>query len=132
MTICRSDCGQCCNPVMLPYSQLEAQLAGDEIDADTLRWVLHDLTRIPYREGLALAPHLRGRSLCNAQGEATSPIFYRCRHFDVETRSCTNYDNRPDVCRGFPWYDQEPHPAKTLPPDCSYWEDIPLIQRPYR
>lgn len=29
--------------------------------------------------------------------------FYKCRHWDEETRLCGAYDDRPDMCRRFPY-----------------------------
>ena len=50
----------------------------------------------------------------------------RCDAFDYETRQCTKYDERPDVCRGFPWYDntREASPLWRLF-RCGYWPDVP-------
>ncbi len=117
---------------MLQHSQLTYQLNKEGFDETERQWAINDLTRMPVREAMALAPHLRNRALVDADGQLAVPVFYRCRHYDEGTKSCTNYDGRPDVCRDFPWYGQEPHPAKTLPPGCGYWEDIPLGRKPYR
>lgn len=27
---------------------------------------------------------------------------YTCRHFDSKTKNCTNYEDRPDMCRAYP------------------------------
>ena len=53
-------------------------------------------------------------------------FFYECRHYNIETRQCLDYENRPSICRGFPWYGKEPV-VSTLDelPDCGYREDLP-------
>jgi Fe-S-cluster containining protein len=28
---------------------------------------------------------------------------YTCKHFNMETRLCTNYPNRPDMCKDYPY-----------------------------
>lgn len=38
------------------------------------------------------------------KGRASSEQFYTCRHFDKVSRLCTNYENRPDMCRRYPDY----------------------------
>jgi Putative zinc- or iron-chelating domain len=38
--------------------------------------------------------------LKNIEGE-TSPMF-TCRHWNVETKRCMDYENRPRMCRTFP------------------------------
>lgn len=77
------------------------------------------------REALAKAPHMRGVELVDQDGQPVLyPFFYSCPSFDLETRRCTDYDNRPPVCRGYPWYDRGPSLATSLPPECSYREDI--------
>lgn len=61
-------------------------------------------------------------------GEATLPYFYRCRWFDRDTRTCTNYDDRPPGCRDYPWgaTGGVPDPRAALPPSCSFRADIGL------
>lgn len=122
---CLPDCGMCCHPVVTQYTQLQVELGEVVLDDDEREWVLNDLTRMRVKDALALAPHLRGRTLCDAEGNLVIPVYYRCRHYDEDTKTCRNYDNRPGACRDFPWYGEEPNPAKTLPPGCGYWEDVP-------
>lgn len=35
-------------------------------------------------------------------GDLITPI-YTCKHFDMTTRNCTNYENRPTMCRDYPY-----------------------------
>lgn len=92
-------------------------------------FVLNDLTRIPYREGMARSPHLRDATspLVDADGNLPAgQAFYECRWYDSASKECTNYENRPPLCVGYPWYGNGPNPAAALPHDCSYREDIPV------
>lgn len=131
---CRSGCGHCCNPVVLPITQLEAAqtLPTSRDEADDRRFILEDLTPIPFKIGMAASPHLKNRTLASTAngGLAVQPNFYSCRHYDTATRTCTNYEHRPPVCRGFPRYDLAAIPSNmALPFECTYNEDIPIRLR---
>lgn len=123
-TECNS-CGCCCHPVSLPYTQREyAQLLPGTIDEEDRQFVLSELRQLKKREGLALAPWLRGHMLADKHGQPVDVVFYECKHFDVETRRCTNYENRPGMCRDFPWYDGVPRRQAALAPYCSFNADV--------
>ena len=114
----------CCNPVVLPWTQDQYRMlnTGNERQRD---WVLNDLTRIPMKEGYAAHPHMRGHQLADESGEDMQPVFYRCRHYDEAANRCMDYDNRPDVCRGYPRYGaSRMNPAAVLPPSCSFVRDL--------
>lgn len=123
MTVCRPDCGQCCDPVMLPYTRIEA-MTDQEIDPGQRKWAERCLTAMSTREAFAKAPWLRGRALRDRFEGFAQPFFFRCSNFDPETKRCTDYDNRPSMCRGYPWYGAPPRPDASLPPDCSFREDL--------
>jgi Fe-S-cluster containining protein len=101
-------------------------------------WILNILKPISRREGLALAPWERGSTpvidihppVSSGQPSFLQPMpwptsFYRCDWFDTETRLCTHYDERPDLCREFPRNnaDRVDERAK-LPPMCGYRVDL--------
>ena len=125
---CPDGCGACCDPVVLPYSQTEVaqHLPGQIQSAEDRRFVIEDLTPMRRRDGLQRASYLS--SGVTVMGSPGSPggallawsFFYECRHFDRETRRCLNYENRPPLCRSYPWYDDGPDPAKALPESCVY------------
>ena len=113
----------------------------DEIDDRTRRWVLEELTPISRREGLDMRPDLRGRNTltwARDHWEATYSSFYLCSNFDVDTRRCSAYDDRPPVCAGYPHYGKPPRAdaVPALPPECSFnvdyglpvadWQPVPL------
>lgn len=118
-------CGGCCDPVVMPFTQAEAiRMPPTELDAAHRKWVLNDLTPMSYHEGIAKMPHMRGQSMATASGELSMPFFFRCRWFDNETRLCTNYENRPEVCSSYPWGGRPPRSDAALPPQCSFNADI--------
>lgn len=111
---------------MLPYTKTQYLMSNPVTESREYEWVMNDLTRIPTREGMAVHPQYRGVDLCAADGELAAPVFYSCRHYDPVENRCTDYDNRPEVCSGFPFYD---HPrfmreAALLPPSCSFNADL--------
>lgn len=128
MTAC-NDCGACCSPVQLPYSQNDLRFAAPwQVDPEMRRWVLEDLTPIPKRDGLARSPHLTQGgttfAIIGGQPSAVTAFFYECRHYDPDNRACLNYENRPEVCSEYPWYGEGPDPSKALPLTCSYLADV--------
>jgi hypothetical protein len=57
---CRPDCGGCCDPVTIPYTQAEAHALHDagEISDDQWRWVTEVLIPMRPKEAKAIAPYL--------------------------------------------------------------------------
>jgi hypothetical protein len=54
-----------------------------------------------------------------------------CDRFDPVGRVCLAHEDRPPVCRNYPWYGREPDPGKiTHDLSCSYLLDLPPDQRP--
>lgn len=57
---------------------------------------------------------------------------FRCDRYDPTTHLCTAYEDRPPVCRNFPWYTEEESAgarAARLPARCSFNLDIPPALR---
>lgn len=40
-----------------------------------------------------------------AKGEGVPGYWYTCKNWDTETRLCTIYETRPQMCRDFPYMD---------------------------
>lgn len=51
---------------------------------------------------------------------------YTCRHWDVDTRLCTIYERRPEMCRDFPYEAGCPHC------DCQPSAEVAESWRAYR
>lgn len=120
-------CGSCCDPVILPYTQIELRQGATpyDVDPEEREWVLNDLTPMRVKEAKAKEPWLfdRSRPKLGQLGEDMA-FYFSCRHFDPMTRRCTNYENRPLPCHSYPWYGARPNPFTALPPTCSFNEDI--------
>lgn len=123
-------CGSCCDPVSLPFTQDEAR-RNTRIEPRTRKWLLEELTPMPRREAREKEPWLFTTNIHGRFLEDSLPFYYRCKWFDEETRACTNYDDRPEPCRDYPWGDGPPKPNAALAPSCSFREDIgqPVILR---
>jgi len=127
MTEC-SGCGSCCQPVVLPFTKDELMRAKG-VPERTRDWIMNDLTPMPRREAKQREPWLFAidRVLADYDGiidiEDNYPMFYRCRWFDDDRRTCTNYDNRPEPCRRYPWPNGKVNRRAALPPTCSFRAD---------
>lgn len=58
--------------------------------------------------------------------------YWTCDAYDPEHGVCTAHDDRPPLCRDYPWYGRQPgaDDAATLYRQCSYLADLPPDQRP--
>jgi Fe-S-cluster containining protein len=130
-------CGHCCNPVILDKTKREYQMQLPETEEGKAnrRFVLDCLTLLPAAEGHRRAQYLFDPSIelgvsATVGGEPTVAVFfYECKNYDPDERKCLDWENRPPVCRGFPWYDGPPRREAVLPPECSFIEDIPVKLR---
>ena len=140
--ICPSDCGKCCDPVVSMHAPNELRILHANISDEALadrQFMLDHCTPLPRREGLRRAPYLSdsGHSLMLARDafggmhmiDAWSH-FYECDRFDKDTRQCTDYANRPPMCRDYPLYGDtltsKNHALKRLPDGCVYLPGAPV------
>lgn len=128
MTEC-SGCGGCCSPVAMPYTQDDVRRTmPGQMHPENRRWILEDLVPISRREGLARSPYMdSGPTFLRRPDDSVVEQwtwFFECRHYDPETRTCGNYEHRPPMCSGFPWYGDAPDRTKALPHECSFRADI--------
>jgi Fe-S-cluster containining protein len=132
VTVC-SGCGQCCEVVSFPLTQAEVgRIPPWQIDERTRRWVTEDLKPMSRRRVRQLRPDLiDGPARVGkhpVSGEMIlAMVFYSCRLYDPDARRCTDWADRPDVCRGYPdGYESVgwPNPAMNLPPRCSFNADL--------
>src|SRR5277367_6448995 len=50
--------------------------------------------------------------------------YYTCRHWDTQTRLCKAYEQRPSMCKDFPYGDQCPHESNcTELGKVDFWKD---------
>jgi len=119
MTDC-ARCGDCCDPVILTHTKRQVREGG----GPSAPFILANWRRISRAEAARRRPGLEA-----FQGDGYR--YYECAAFDPETRLCGARDDRPPVCRGFPWYGQEPNAGRLGSLSrCSFWADIPPAQRP--
>jgi Fe-S-cluster containining protein len=104
MTEC-SACGDCCDPVWYPWGPADVRQRAERADAPA------DLGFI--------AEHWR------ATGQRRDDLHaYVCDRFDRASRLCTAHDERPPICRGYPWYDEAPGRRLVLLPErCAFRAD---------
>ena len=50
---------------------------------------------------------------------------YTCDRLGADGR-CTAYEERPLVCRGYPWYGGAPREMALADPECGYLVDVPV------
>ena len=112
MTAC-ARCGDCCEHIMAnadPYLIVDRIAEGDPGEDFAFIFAHWDVTAGPDRLGR---------------------YTYRCRRFDTETRTCTAHDDRPHVCRDFPWYEDAGDVQKMAERSqyvherCSFHRDVP-------
>lgn len=122
-------CGACCDPITYDRSPTEIKQAAASGDEEA-QWMLDNTTPLSVREGTALhRDYSDGTTLLSPDGKGGftlvgAAFFYACRHFDADTRQCGNYENRPSMCRQWPWYGSPPNPMKFLPTPCSFRADL--------
>lgn len=142
MTAGCNGCGACCDPFVTTVAPIHLQdgAADRVIGREEADWMRAHLTPLRRKDGLARVkdyiraggfsdmPPLRDRLTGKLRFEVglLPSHFYTCDIFDPVTRKCTDYDNRPGVCRDYPWYGSPPDPNKSLPTMCSYRADAGL------
>jgi Fe-S-cluster containining protein len=119
MSLC-NQCGACCRVLTLEQSLQEVQAMATltraiGIPSDTIfaaaHW--HPLTRA---EAMERNPFYTARLTADAH-------LYRCDQLGEDGR-CMAYEERPLVCRGYPWYDQPPREMELADQDCGYFYDV--------
>jgi Fe-S-cluster containining protein len=105
-----SACGDCCDPVWYPWGPADIrQRAERAVDNDDLSF---------------MAAHWA------ATGARRDDLHaYTCEFFDTTTRFCRAHDERPPICRGYPWYDDAPGTRLVmLPLGCAFRVDLAAVQ----
>lgn len=113
-------CGSCCDPVTLD-ADVYAEVMEDARSSETLG---------PNRR--FIAQHWRILSAYPDE-DGKHWLRIRCDVYDPLHRACSAHEDRPPVCKDFPWYEEEPGSegrAEYLNRQCSYLADIPPSDRP--
>ena len=110
-------CGACCDPVIINADVLfgcNARARSEEHPVDNDRFITQ---------------HWHPESAWT-DDEGGTWIGARCDAFDPETLLCTAHNDRPPVCRDYPWYGEEPGSSGVhLFAQCSYQADLPPGRR---
>jgi Fe-S-cluster containining protein len=122
-------CGHCCDPVTLD-ADLFARIREHARRDDFVERYPEEGHR---RNLLFIAQHWHPTTAWHEDG-VTVKLGLRCDQFDPQARRCTAYEDRPPVCRDYPWYGDKEGTrcarASSLYPECSYLLDIPPAFRP--
>ncbi|MFQ5666739.1 MAG: YkgJ family cysteine cluster protein [Candidatus Binatia bacterium] len=119
MSLCNR-CGACCRVLTLEQSPeavramaAVASVLGIPSDAVFAAKHWHVLTR---EEAMQRNPFYTSRLPDEAQ-------LYSCDRLGADGQ-CLAYEERPLVCRGYPWYDDVPCNMELADPDCGYCYDV--------
>lgn len=114
-TACNA-CGGCCDPVAANFDLDDPPIPDSFDAAESLRFAHAHWTKV---------------------GQDGGERFYACDAFDPETRLCTAHDDRPPICRGYPWNGRTRDVLTSLDavrirrfPLCEFWADLPPETRP--
>lgn len=120
MTEC-ARCGDCCDPVLL--------------SAGAAEYVFSDAAGVPepggQREWARRHLHFRrfrGEHQLTGSVRLDAGVEFDCGYFDKATRQCTAYDDRPAMCRDYPFYGRQPQADSTMGGRCSFLADVPGIR----
>jgi Fe-S-cluster containining protein len=93
--------GHCCAALCIPETIDDIRADVHDPDAQMIADMLIPLT---HRQAVA-----RAKKFGAPPGTVTrypsgpKSRWYTCRHWDEETRLCTVWENRPEMCRGYPY-----------------------------
>lgn len=102
-------CGDCCENITIASPAIVDDLAGapdprTEWEAYVAMGWSEDRRQLCIENWLSvqlIGDHWR------EQGEDSGGrMRYRCDLLDPETRLCTAHEDRPPICRGYPWYSE--------------------------
>jgi Fe-S-cluster containining protein len=103
---CPNACGKCCEVIILrtPHKKLFSYYQGIEL----MKLFRPISKKIATKLNPELIPHKKGY------------YFYTCYAFDKEEKKCRIYNDRPDVCKYYPFYENVVVNKSSLLKDC-YW-----------
>ena len=100
---CKS-CGQCCKAIYLPLSFEEIRdiATKDKTNKDAI-YISKNWNEITIEEAKKINPYFF-KKYEKESIKIHEKHFFVCNSFNSETNKCGDYENRPHVCRGFPFY----------------------------
>jgi Fe-S-cluster containining protein len=130
MTECNR-CGDCCESIWLntTKTRMRQSMVAVDPDIDPDVWIAIGWTVESARRARENAKFLLQHWHRSSGGGKN--IRWSCDAFNSETRLCEAHDERPAVCRDYPWYGGAPKEGVLNKlPKCSFWADLPIAQRP--
>lgn len=129
--VCPDGCGQCCDPVVLAigpeYLAAHPEVAA-VMDPREREWVENELKPVATPSWVKPGRVATATVILNGRPKVLEANYFRCVNFDSEARRCTRYEDRPRVCRDYPWPAGESPRAlgggAELPPSCVFWRDL--------
>lgn len=125
MQLLRGSTG-CCTVLLLSVSPDELLEAGPAVAARrwgvgprTFVWATTELYPLTQTEAEEWAPWMF------ADPRAVNGRYpFGCPHYDQDIRRCTDWENRPEVCSGYPRYGRDRVPSNgLLAPGCEFRRD---------
>lgn len=125
-------CGECCDHLGYDLDEraewLEAAAAAPDVAAAFEEWAEQGWTFEQAVRAQTDARFILAHWHRLPEGEAT------CDRYDPVTRRCTVYEDRPPICRDYPWYSsgRTPDSEERLPAGCSYradWQPVKMLER---
>jgi Fe-S-cluster containining protein len=98
-TVTNGCSGVCCSAFRIPRSLDELRALGENGNEEAGQ--IADMV-IPLTPDEARARNIEFGGEPNFADEDAG-LHYACRNWDEETRLCTIYDERPEMCRAFPY-----------------------------
>lgn len=122
---CRK-CGKCCETLVLFYPFEDIRKMAEKGNPDA-KFSVENFTEISREEAFRKNPYFETWTykIMDDNGFIAGGIdrahFFTCRRFDSASRICIAYDERPDICKGFPFYDNARlSPFTFYTPTCGY------------
>lgn len=109
-------CGRCCEVIAVNGTKRQYK----ESNVSSAAFMLTHWHRVSRSEAVATNWRIVRSDKKRAK------YYYKCDQYDPDTKSCLCQEEKPPVCRDFPWYGTEPTVfALCSWPECSFWEDVP-------
>jgi len=106
-------CGICCKAITLP-TWTTARIFHNAVKGSyDSYFVLNYWERINFEEANSINPNI----------VEDIYTYYRCKAYD-ETKKCTLYAVRPNLCSGFPWYEGRPILSRLFSKQCGFEVDV--------
>lgn len=124
---CKLGCGACCAAVLLTVTLESVETMrnrrgeGDAVGGDWAHLLDH-FYPISADEANRRNPHLHARVGGGFR-------YFGCDWYDPQTKLCTHHDERPRLCREYPFYGAPLAPGQIwYTPECGYAADVGKTQ----